>query len=139
MLQPLVIAKQMCIPTYLLFDSDADKPDRNGSQAKHIKDNKALLALVGNTATNPMPAETVRGTGFTMWHSDIGAVVESEIGEDEWASFCAEADKHYGHAGDLRKNSLHIGAALAFAWDAGKQSASLKTLCDSILDPKEKI
>lgn len=134
LLQPLVIAKHMRIPTYTVFDSDADKPDRNGSSAKHEKDNKALLALAGNPGGDPMPAATVRGTGFTMWHSDIGAIVESEIGADDWAAYRAEADKRYGHAGGLRKNSLHIGASLAFAWEAGKRSASLERLCADILD-----
>lgn len=135
LLQPLVICKHMKIPTYLIFDSDADKPDKSGSRAKHEKDNKALLSLAGKPEENPMPNATVWGPGFTMWHSDIGAVVEAEIGKEDWAVYRAEADKHYGHAGGLRKNSLHIGASLAFAWAAGKRSASLERLCDEILNP----
>jgi len=134
LLQPIVIARHMRIPTFLVFDSDAEKPDKNGSKAKHERDNKALLALLGNPGANPMPAATARGAGFTMWHSDIGAVVEAEIGAADWAAFRAEADKRYGHAGGLRKNSLHIGASLAFAWEAGKRSASLENLCADILD-----
>jgi len=81
-----------------------------------------------------MPDATTRGAGFTMWHSDIGAIVEAEIGAPDWAGFRAEADKRYGHAGALRKNSLHIGACLAFAWEAGRRSASLDRLCGEILD-----
>lgn len=135
LLQPVVIAKHMRIPTYLVFDSDADKPDRNGSKTKHEKDNTALLALAGNPGGNPMPAKTVWGAGFTMWHSDIGATVESEIGTTDWATYRAQADTLYGHAGGLQKNSLHIGASLAFAWDAGKRSTSLERLCTNILDP----
>lgn len=138
-LQPLVIARHMGIPTYLIFDSDADKPDKSGSRAKHEKDNKALLKLAGHPDGDPMPAATVRGTGFTMWHSDIGAVVETEIGTDDWATYRAEADKRYGHAGGLRKNSLHIGASLAFAWEAGKRTPSLERLCSEILDPEHSI
>jgi predicted ATP-dependent endonuclease of OLD family len=134
LLQPLVIARHMHIPTYLVFDSDADKPDKNGSRGKHEKDNRALLKLAGDPRGDPMPAATARGIGFTMWHSDIGAVVESEIGSADWASFRAEADKRYSHAGGLRKNSLHIGASLALAWDAGKRSASLERLCADVLD-----
>lgn len=134
LLQPLVIAKHMRIPTYLVFDSDADKPDKNGSKAKHERDNKALLTLLGDPGGDPMPAATAWGAGFTMWHSDIGAIVEAEIGAADWATYRTEADKRYGHAGGLRKNSLHIGASLAFAWDAGKRSASLERLCADILD-----
>ncbi len=139
LLRPLVIAKHMRIPTYVIFDADADKPDRNGSQEKHEKDNKALLNLVGKPDENAMPDETIWGDGFTVWHSDIGTVVKEEIGEGDWANFRTEADKRYGHAGGLRKNSLHIGASLAFAWEAGKRSPSLDRLCADVLTPENSV
>ena len=37
MIQPLIIAKHMGIPVYVIFDSDADKPDKNDSKSKHKK------------------------------------------------------------------------------------------------------
>ncbi len=135
LLQPLVIARQMGIPTYVVFDADADKTDKNGSQAKHEKDNKALLAMLCEHEEDPMPTETCSGLGFTMWHSDIGAIVEADIGKDEWMKLREQADNRYGQAGRLRKNFLHIGASLAFAWDEGKRSASLEQLCAAILEP----
>ena len=135
LLQPLVISKHMKIPTYLVFDADADKPEKNGRREKHEKDNKALLNLMGKPDENAMPEETIWADGFTMWHSDIGAVVKSEIGKDAWEVFRTEADKRYGHAGKLGKNSLHIGASLAFAWEADKRSDSLEQLCTAILSP----
>ena len=136
LLQPLVIARQMGIPTYVIFDADADKPDKNGSQAKHEKDNRALLTLLGKPEENPMPAKSCSAPGFTMWHSDIGSVVAADIGTDAWAEFREEADKRYGHAGRLRKNSLHIGASLAFAWESEKYSAGLTDVCSAILEPQ---
>ena len=135
LLQPLVIARHMKIPTYVIFDADADKQDKNGSRAKHEKDNRALLALLGRAGDEPLPVATSWGHGFTMWHSDIGTIVEADIGKDEWVAFRAEADKSYGHAGGLRKNSLHIGASLAFAWEAGKRPANLAQVCAAILEP----
>ena len=134
LLQPVVIAKLMRIPTYLVFDADADKPDHNGSRVKHERDNKALLTIAGVQQPDPMPDATLWSAGVTMWHSDVGSVVQSEIGMDDWIGFRAEADKLYGHAGGLRKNTLHIGASLAFAWDAKKRSSSLERLCNEILD-----
>ena len=136
LLQPLVIARQMGIPTYVIFDADADKPDKNGSQAKHEKDNGVLLTLLGKPEENPMPAETCSAPGFTMWHSDIGTIVAADIGSDAWAEFREEADKRYGHVGRLRKNALHIGASLAFAWEAEKYSAGLAEVCSAILEPQ---
>ena len=133
LLQPLVIARQMGIPTYIIFDADSDKDDRNGSRAKHERDNRALLALVGKEEENPMPSAPLFGPGFTIWHSDIGAIVEADIGADEWAKFREMADRLYGHAGGLRKNSLHIGASLALAWEGKKRSTSLEQVCNAIL------
>jgi len=134
LLRPLVISKHMKIPTYLVFDSDADKEDRNGSKAKHEKDNKALFKLARGDEGIPFPDGTVWGTGFTVWHSDIGAVVRHEIGPDKWAQYRNRADQLYGHVGDLKKNFLHIGASLAFAFDDGKRSESLEKLCVKILE-----
>ena len=75
------------------------------------------------------------GPGFMMWHSDIGAIIEADIGKDEWAEYRAEADQRYGHTGGLRKSSLHIGASLALAWEAGERPASLVQVCAAILEP----
>ncbi len=137
LLQPLVIARHMRIPTYVVFDADADKPDRNGSRAKHEKDNRALLALMGKANEDPFPAATYCGHGFTMWSSNIREIIKVDIGAEDWKAFCTKADHRYGHAGDLHKNALHIGASLAFAWQAGKRPASLEALCDRILDAAE--
>lgn len=136
LLQPLVIARQLAIPTYVVFDADADKPDQNGSEAKHKKDNRSLLSILEKKEANPMPTDNYSGTGFTMWHSDIGSVVKDDIGKDEWMEFRKKADIHYGQAGRLRKNPLHIGSSLAFAWEAGMRSASLENLCATLLKPE---
>jgi predicted ATP-dependent endonuclease of OLD family len=135
LIQPLVIAKRMGIPTYVVFDSDADKPDHNGSRVKHEKDNKTLLTLLGNAGASPMPQDSMWGTGFVMWHSDIGSTVKGEIGEADWATYSAEADKKYGHAGGLQKNVLHIAAVLEQAWKNNKHSPCLERVCTEILDP----
>src|SRR6266704_5484800 len=129
----LVIAKHMGIPTFTIFDADADKPNQNGSRMKHEKDNKALLMFLGRPNENPMPTVTLWGTDFVMWHSEIGAIVRDDIGADNWQTYQAEADKQYGHAGSLRKNTLYIGTALALAREAGMNSPCLERLCGEIL------
>lgn len=139
LIQPLVIAKGLEIPTYVVFDADADKPDHNGSRTKHEKDNKALLSLLGKPNENPMPAGTLWGPGFVMWCSDIGATVKSEIGDADWANYSADADKQYGHAGGLKKNVLHIASILEMAWKAGKRPASLERVCKGILDENNRV
>lgn len=139
MLQPMLIAKHLGIPTFAIFDADTDTPDKNGSHAKHKKDNLALLKGAGMGAADSWPAATLWAKGLVMWPSNIGAIVKAEIGEAEWQAFSAKADSLYGQAGNLHKNVLHIGATLSFAWDAGKRSQSLARLCEKILDPAESI
>lgn len=139
LLQPLVIAKHMGIPTYLVFDADADKEHTEENEIRHRKDNSALLAIVGDLNADPMPDEAQWGRGFTMWHSDIGTTVKNEIGVKAWAAYQEKADQLYGQAGALRKNSLHIGASLAFAWEDRKYSSSLEKLCQAILSPNNSI
>jgi len=134
MTRPLVVAKRLNIPTFIVFDSDADKPDKNGSRARNEKDNKSLLALseVGNI--DPMPKDTVWHKQCVMWHSDIGSVIRDDIGATEWATNQTKADLLYGNAGNLRKNILHIGAALSFAWHDKKVSKHLERLCKLIVE-----
>ena len=136
LLQPFVIARHMRIPTYLVFDSDADKPDRNGSRVKHKRDNISLLKLAEVSNPNAFPNETFWGNGVTMWHSDIGTIVQAEIGSREWTEFGEQASRRFGQVSGLKKNTLHIGTRLSIAWEAGKRSESLARLCDAILNPE---
>ena len=67
LLRPLVIARHMRIPTYVIFDADADKPDKNGSRAKHEKDNSALLAILGKAGDDPLPVSRTRFPWTQNW------------------------------------------------------------------------
>ena len=89
--------------------------------------------------TAVMPDATVWGMEITMWHSEIGSIVEDDIGKDAWATFQIKADERYGYAGKFRKNALHIGASLAFAWEEGKRSANLERLCAQILNAESSV
>jgi hypothetical protein len=128
-IQPLAIAQSLEIPTFVVFDADGDKPDKNGSRAKHEKDNRAILSLCGVADPIPFPDTTYWGDCVTMWNSEIGSIVEADMGKESWIKYCAEADKVYCEAGNLQKNMLHIATCLALAWDAGKKSSNLEKLC----------
>ena len=136
LLMPLIVAKHMNIPTYVVFDADSDQ---RKFQDKHKKDNKAILSLLGEPERDPLSTTTIWGLGFTMWHSDIGSTVKNDIGEAKWKLFQEKADSMYGQAGDLKKNGLHIGAILALAWDNECQSENLKRLCEEILKPENRV
>jgi len=133
MLQPIAIANCLNIPTFVVFDADGDKEDRGGSKEKHRKDNLAILGLCGVSRLEPFPPETFWGDNVVMWDSDIGQVVEREIGEDNWKRFEEQANVEYGHAGNLEKNVLHIAARLELAWREGKKSSSLEEVCRRVV------
>jgi len=133
-IQPLAIAQSLKIPTLVVFDADGDKPDKNGSRAKHEKDNRAILRLCGVANPIPFPDTTYWGDCVTMWNSEIGSIVEADIGKESWTKYCTEADKVYCDAGNLQKNMLHIATCLTLAWDDGKKSNSLEKLCMRLLE-----
>jgi len=132
LIKPAVIAMKLGIPFFMIFDTDADKPDRNGSRTKHEKDNKALLKLLNCDAAVYFPTSHIWGPNYVAWSSDIGEVVKNEVGDD-WETYCQAADAKFGHTGNLRKHTLHIGFALSLAWAEGKKSTSLERLCLSLI------
>ena len=66
-----------------------------------------------------------------MWHSDIGSVVEADIGKGHWTAFRAEADKRSPCRRAQEQRPPHR-PELALAWDARKRSANPERLCTEI-------
>jgi predicted ATP-dependent endonuclease of OLD family len=142
-IQPLAIANAIGIRTLVVFDSDGEVyaltpgEDANGFVARnrpaHIRDNNAIQRLCGVASPEPFPAHTVFSDRLVMWHSDIGSVVQEDIGDQSWQAFRAQADQELGQPGGLQKNGIHIALALSKAWDAGKRSPHLERLCNYIL------
>lgn len=132
LLQPLLIAQGLGIPTFVVYDSDTDLV---GSQHEdvHRGDNTALLKALNRDATNPFPAETVWEWDCISWSTNMGQTVQGEIDASAWQEAGNFASNECGHAKDLQKNSLHIGYRLAWLWERGHRSPSLERLVDSIL------
>ncbi len=135
LIQPIAVAKGLQIPTFVVFDADGHKPDTSGSRKKHEKDNITILRLRGTPKPNPFPPATYWGTDTVMWNSEIGKVVQDEIGEDSWTKLDETVRKKYDlhGVGGLNKNSLFIGYLLTEGWEAKIQSASLCKLCGAII------
>lgn len=134
LIQPLAIATLMCIPTFVVFDADAHEADNgSGNLAKHARDNTVLLRLTGVTSPLALPTETFWGDSAVMWHSEMGAIVEAEFGNDAWRTYTDKARAQNGFAKGLDKNSLYIADLLSAAWSDGVRSPSLEELCKRIL------
>ena len=134
MVRPLVVCKQLGIPVVVVFDSDADKPDKNGSRVMHERDNLAILKLCNADAHDPLPNCTIWGNSVVGWSSDIGRVVSSEIGLQQWGEIRNECEASFGLLGGLQKNPIFIAEVITRAWDKGLRSRSLDRLCKLIVD-----
>ncbi len=136
MIRPLVVCKQLGIPVIVVFDTDADKPDKNGSRAMHKRDNLAILRLCGADAHDPLPRHDIWGDSVVGWHSDIGGVVRCEMGLDQWDEIKDDCQASFGSVGGLKKNPMFVAEMTAQAWDKGLRSSSLEKLCRLITEAK---
>lgn len=133
MLIPLAIARHMGTPTFIIFDSDRHKPEKNGSREMHRKDNSALLRLAGITNPDPFPADNFWASNVAMWKSEMQTVVAEEITDQKWGEYKAEVSVKYGHEGGLDKNPLFIADVLERSWKDGTKSPTLVRLCEEII------
>lgn len=127
------IAKEMQIPTFIIFDSDQHKLNNN-NKPQHEKDNLTLLNLAGVSNPNPFPDDTIWGDNIVMWRSEIGEEVKSDFDNSTWEKYKNEINKQYGFIGDLDKNLLYIADILSLGWNEGNKSQQLERLCSQILE-----
>ncbi|KVF25143.1 hypothetical protein WJ07_11915 [Burkholderia vietnamiensis] len=136
LLRPAIIAKQLEIPVFVVFDGDADCKEEH--KHHHVRDNAALLKLLGGDDKTAIPAETVWASSYVIWRTNLGDTVDAElqeaIGAEAYEKVKHQAHASYGNVKGLHKNPLLIGAKLALALDNGAKSASLDKLCDLILE-----
>ncbi|MDR5819317.1 AAA family ATPase [Caballeronia sp. LZ043] len=136
LLRPIIIARQLQIPVFGMFDCDADCHENH--KAKHEKDNLSLFRLLAMEDGAPFPTHTVWANTFVAWPTNFGDVVNQELkeslGENVYNDVKNEAHASYGNAKSLHKNPLLIGAKLALALDKGGKPPSLEKLCDTILN-----
>jgi hypothetical protein len=139
LIRPAIIAEQLCIPSYVVFDSDSDiLGAQHQRKAVHERDNRALLSLCGGDVNDPFPAACVEGARFTAWHCNLGKSVQDDfvnsLGQDGWNKVVTDAHALFGNASSLKKNTMVIGAKLALAVDAGGKSQSLDRLCNRLIE-----
>jgi hypothetical protein len=133
LLLPCVILRELGVPVFVVFDSDADRPDSNGSRSMHELNNRALLVASGYGTSNPMPNVNLWTPDLVMWKSEMGKVVKEDFPADALLPLQEEIRLQYGHEGGLDKNALFIASWLASAWTRGHRAKSLELLCETIM------
>jgi len=134
LIEPLVVAELLQIPVFVLFDSDGNKANP-GERAKHEKDNREILRLVGGDDTQPFPKDTVWGARYVQWPTNIGDQLKAEVGQTAWDTAFGKASKGLGNPpGSYAKNPILIGDHLALLHAQRVPIPTLDALAQKILD-----
>lgn len=134
MMYALAVARELDIPTFVVFDADGDET-RDGRRLQHERENIALLRLCNVGAPTAFPPSTLYTQSLVMWPTNIGDVVRADIGDEEWRK-CEEAVRARRRLYDLpesKKNGMFVGLVLAELHESGRGSKVLDRLCNQII------
>lgn len=131
LIKPLIIARLLEIPCFVIFDGDTDKTSES-EIAKHREDNKNILKIQGHENEDEWPTENIYKDNLVCWKENIEKTIQVELGEN-FDIYKREAFKFYDNVGDLKKNPLAIAKMLDIAWDKGVRSKTLSDLVERIL------
>jgi putative ATP-dependent endonuclease of the OLD family len=135
--RPLAIAKELSIPAFVVFDSDADRTE-DKVRRQNERDNSCILRLCGVTNFDPLPTDNLWHETVVMWKSELTKIVPEDFGNGDWTEAKEETCRQKGFTGISGKNSLLIAATLERLASQGKTSGVLAKLGDHILAFAEK-
>jgi putative ATP-dependent endonuclease of OLD family len=133
LLRPLAIARQLKIPTFLVFDGDANQKKPEHLKIQEIA-NRRLLTFLGRPEEEPIPVANVWGNHFVMWKTEIGEAVGEDFAAADWDAAGQKARTLLDDPADAGKNPMFVAARLRALFDAGHQSKNLERLCTEILE-----
>lgn len=123
-LQPLIVATRLGIPSYCVWDLDMNM------EASNVR----LFKFFGRNDLETVEDDIV-GEDFSAWRKDLATTVKREIGEQEWADSIEEVKAQLGiieHG--MGKNVLFLGYVLDHLWGNQLKSKSLEDVCEKILN-----
>jgi putative ATP-dependent endonuclease of the OLD family len=117
-LQLLVIAQELEIPCFIIFDADGNEVNQE-KRRQHGTDNAALLAAV-KSDSEPFPPSVLWGLDHIVWPTNIETEVKRCFEPTVWERVSNQARNAIDpSAGGLKKNPLLIGELLSVAWAEG--------------------
>lgn len=132
--EPIVIAKQLEIPTFVIFDADGNTSNEN-NRKRHERDNSIILKLLDGNPAEPFPASPVWTDKFVLWPANLGAVLKAEVGSETWDPAYSAATKGLGNPeGSFAKNTVHIADHLALLRAKGTKLPTLDRICKTIIE-----
>lgn len=132
MSRPLAVALSFGIPTFCVFDADADETNE-GRLEKHRADNQCLLRLLSYD-DDPIQETNLWRPQAVMWQTKIMKEIRKDVGEDEWDSAVGEARQANSMiVGVKGKDALLVTATLETLWERGESSTLLDKATQAIL------
>lgn len=128
-IRPLAVCKRLGIHVVVVFDTDSNKSDGNGTRERDVRENSAILRLCGHDSLNPFPDNTVWGDSVVAWHSNIADVFRRDIGDRNWVEIREGCARTLGPASELKKNPIFISEVVTTAWERKLRSSNLEKLC----------
>ena len=131
--RPLAIAKELNIPSFVVFDSDAHESNEK-KRKQHERDNSCILKLCGLDEFEPLSSKTFWSENVVMWKSTITKIVSEDFAAGVWEKAENEMRNSLGFRdGRNRKNNLLVAATLENLAKQGKISSTLEKVCNYIL------
>ena len=131
LVHPVAIASILEIPYFLIFDCDNNCNEKDRS--KHEPDNKTLMKLTGFSDADAFPATGVDHGNCKAWATNMGDAIEADFDNTVLEGYKQTARTTCGNAKSLNKNSMFIAEWLTLAHENGKESSTLKSLCETII------
>jgi predicted ATP-dependent endonuclease of OLD family len=128
---PLAILTELDLPAYVLFDADGDTK-REDHRKKHEIDNRTLISLL-RAACDVFPTDTVWGSNFTIWPTNLTEIVRDDFGEN-YERITEAVRLNYAQESGLEKNDLFIAEWVSNAYNEKLNSPTLDHLCNSIIE-----
>jgi len=129
----LAICKELDIPAFIIFDSDAHQKKENEIK-NNKRDNSCILYLCGLNNFDPLPSNNLWHSQGVMWKTKIADVVMEDFSRGVWDKAENNARNKMGFTENVRrKNRLLIAATLEELASEGKQSDILEKLCEKLL------
>lgn len=130
-LQMIVIAQELMIPTFVVFDADGNAFGDN--RGLHERDNRYLMAALG-IISEPFPEEALLSDTCAIWPTQIEEQVKEEVGRPTWIELTNQARQAFDPGMSLAKNPLFIAEMLRLIWENGHKPPSLVTIADTLAD-----
>jgi putative ATP-dependent endonuclease of OLD family len=128
-LELLIIAQELTIPCFVVFDADGDVKEIY--KHHHERDNRALFIALDITS-DPFPKEVLWGDCHVVWPKNIEAEIRECFKPDDFSRIENAARASIDPGARLKKNPVLISEFMSLAWAENKRPKILLQLIEHL-------